>query len=323
MTQTVTVSSQLLLANPRGFCAGVERAIEIVEIALEMYGPPVYVRKEIVHNPHVVEALRAKGAIFVEAEDEVPANGVIIFSAHGVAPSVRQNSASRNLTQIEATCPLVTQVHLEAVKYVKDGYSIILIGHAGHDEIIGTMGEAPYAIQLIEHVEDARTLQVPDPNRVVCLTQTTLSVDDTRAVVGVLRQRFPNILVRNDICYATQNRQTAVKGLAHQVDLILVVGAANSSNTVRLMEVARAQGVAAHRIAGVQEIDPAWLHNVTRIGVTSGASTPEVKVTEVIEHLRQRGFPTSREVKLVDENVTFTLPKELRGFRRAAAAGRA
>ncbi len=318
--QTIERRQQLLLANPRGFCAGVERAIEIVEIALERYGRPVYVRKEIVHNPHVVEGLRAKGAVFVESEDEVPAHGVIIYSAHGVAPSVREKSSARGLTAIDATCPLVTKVHLEASKYVRDGYSIVLIGHAGHDEIIGTMGEAPNAIQLIEAVEDAAAVQVPNPDRVVCLTQTTLSVDDTREIVEALRRRFPKMLVRNDICYATQNRQTAVKGLTHEVDLILVVGAANSSNSVRLMEVARAQGVASHRIADVKEIEPAWLDGAASIGVTSGASTPEVKVTEVLEYLRERGYPTSREVHVVDENVTFTLPKELRGYRRAGAA---
>lgn len=317
MVPVAEKKKQLLLANPRGFCAGVERAIEIVEIALKMYGPPVYVRKEIVHNPHVVDSLRAKGAVFVEMEQEVPPGSVIIYSAHGVAPSVRNNAAARSLTAIDATCPLVTKVHVEAVKYVKDGCSILLIGHDGHDEIIGTMGEAPGAIQLIETVEDARTVQVPNPEKVVCLTQTTLSVDDTRAVVEVLRERFPEIIVRNDICYATQNRQTAVKGVAHQVDLILVVGAANSSNSVRLMEVARAQGVNAHRIADAREIDPAWLEGATSIGVTSGASTPEVKVTEVLEFLRGRGYPTSHEIKVVDENVTFTLPKELRGYRQA------
>jgi 4-hydroxy-3-methylbut-2-enyl diphosphate reductase len=319
MTSTVEARKQVLLTNPRGFCAGVERAIEIVEIALEMYGPPVYVRKEIVHNPHVVEALRAKGAIFVETEEEVPHRGVIIYSAHGVAPSVRSNAAERGLTALDATCPLVTKVHLEAKKYVKDGYSIILIGHAGHDEIIGTMGEAPHAIQLIEAVADVEHIRVPDPQKVVCLTQTTLSVDDTRDIVDALRARFPAILVRNDICYATQNRQTAVKGLAGNVDLILVVGAANSSNSVRLMEVARAQGITAHRIADAREIDPRWLESVTSIGISSGASTPEIKVTEVLEFLKARGYPASHEIKVVDEDVTFTLPKELRAFRRPAS----
>ena len=315
MTVSETTGS-ILLANPRGFCAGVERAIEIVEIALEHYGPPVYVRKEIVHNQHVVDDLRHKGAIFVESEAEVPEGSVIVFSAHGVAPDVRVNSSERRLTAIDATCPLVTKVHLEAKKYVKDGYSILLIGHAGHDEIVGTMGEAPHAIQLVGDVEQAGTVHVPDSEKVVCLTQTTLSVEDTRDVVEVLRVRFPAMLVRNDICYATQNRQLAVKELATSVDLILVVGAANSSNSVRLMEVARAHGVSAHRIADVAEISAGWLDNVTSIGVTSGASTPEVKVEEVLDYLKRRAAADVREVKVVDEDVTFRLPTELRGFRK-------
>ena len=316
MVQTAKQTGDVLLANPRGFCAGVERAIDIVEIALEMHGRPVYVRKEIVHNPHVVEDLCKKGAIFVETEDEVPQGAVVIFSAHGIAPAVRHNAQSRKLTMIDATCPLVTKVHVEAIKYVKDGYSILLIGHAGHDEIIGTMGEAPGSIQLIEDVKDAEHVSIPNPNKVVCLTQTTLSVDDTRDVVETLKKRFPNMQTRNDICYATQNRQTAVKELATRVGVILVVGAANSSNSVRLMEVARAQGVEAHRIADVKEIDPAWLTGATSIGVTSGASTPEVKVTEVVDYLKSRGHVTAKEIKVVDENVTFSLPKELRDYRK-------
>ena len=310
-------NGNVLLANPRGFCAGVERAIQIVEIALERYGAPVYLRKEIVHNPHVVQALRKKGAVFVESEAEVPQGGVVIFSAHGVSPEVRHGASSRSLTAIDATCPLVTKVHVEAIKYVKDGYAILLIGHAGHDEIVGTMGEAPHAIQLVEDVEDALNVQVPDPLKVVCLTQTTLSVDDTKDVVDALKRRFPSILVRNDICYATQNRQVAVKALAKSADVILVVGAANSSNSIRLMEVARAQGVRAHRIADVSEIQPEWLNGARSIGVTSGASTPEVKVSEVLDYLKARGLPSAREVKVLEENVTFALPQELRGFSRA------
>ena len=316
MAQTGLGSKQLLLATPRGFCAGVERAIEIVEIALNLYGPPVYVRKEIVHNPHVVEDLRKKGAVFVESEDEVPSGKVVIFSAHGVAPVVRDNAAARGLSAIDATCPLVTKVHLEARKYVKDGYSILLIGHSNHDEIVGTMGEAPDSIQLIETVDEAQVVEVPDPKRVVCLTQTTLSVDDTRDVVDALLARFPEIMIRNDICYATENRQTAVKALAKEVDLILVVGAANSSNSVRLMEVARAQGVAAYRISDVVEIDPEWLNGPTSIGVSSGASTPEVKVTEVLDYLAERGAAPAREIRVVDETVTFSLPIELRDHRQ-------
>ncbi len=316
MVQTAKQTGDVLRAKPRGFCAGVERAIDIVEIALVMHGRPVYVRKEIVHNPHVVEDLRKKGAIFVESEDEVPQGAVVIFSAHGIAPAVRHNARSRKLTMIDATCPLVTKVHVEAIKYVKDGYSILLIGHAGHDEIIGTMGEAPGNIHLIEDVEDAEHVSIPDPNKVVCLTQTTLSVDDTREVVDALKKRFPHMQTRNDICYATQNRQTAVKDLAKRVGVILVVGAANSSNSVRLMEVARAQGVEAHRIADVKEIDPNWLSGAASIGVTSGASTPEVKVTEVVDYLKSRGHVTAKEIKVVDENVTFSLPKELRDYRK-------
>ena len=316
MVRAQTQAKSVLLANPRGFCAGVERAIDIVEIALEIYGPPVYVRKEIVHNPHVVDDLRKKGAVFVESETEVPPGKVVIFSAHGVAPLVRSQAQERGLTAIDATCPLVTKVHLEAKKYVKDGSHILLIGHAGHDEIIGTMGEAPGKIQLIESVEDAERVQVPDPEKVVCLTQTTLSLDDTRDVVATLQRRFPAMLVRNDICYATQNRQTAVKGLSKDVGLILVVGAANSSNSIRLMEVARAQGVASHRIADVKEIDPAWLEGVGSIGVTSGASTPEIKVSEVLDYLRHRGPVEAKEVTIIDENVTFSLPRELRSHQR-------
>lgn len=305
----------ILLANPRGFCAGVERAIAIVEIALERYGPPVYVRKEIVHNPHVVESLRRKGAVFVESERDVPEGAVVIFSAHGVAPEVRRASEARKLTAIDATCPLVTKVHLEAVKYVKDGYSILLIGHSGHDEIIGTTGEAPHAIQLVENVQAARRVRVPNPGKVVCLTQTTLSLDDTREVVEVLKARFPAMLVRNDICYATQNRQAAVKELAKTAGLILVVGAANSSNSIRLMEVARSQGVNSYRIADASEIREEWLVSARCIGVTSGASTPEVKVSEVLEFLSSRGLNAAREVRVLEEDVTFPLPKELQGLK--------
>ena len=316
MAQSVVNAKQVLLANPRGFCAGVDRAIDIVEIALELHGPPVYVRKEIVHNAHVVEDLRQKGAIFVESEDEVPANAVVIFSAHGVSPSVRESAAGQHRTVIDATCPLVTKVHLEAKKYVGNGYSIVLIGHAGHDEIIGTMGEALGHIQLIQNVDDAESVEVPDPEKIVCLTQTTLSVDDTSDMVATLKRRFPRILVRDDICYATQNRQTAVKALTGEVDLILVVGAANSSNSIRLMEVARAQGVNAHRIADVKEIDESWLEGARAIGVSSGASTPEIKVTEVLEFLKALGAGAVREITAIEENVTFHLPKELRDFRK-------
>ncbi len=308
---------RVVLTNPRGFCAGVERAIDVVEIALGKYGPPVYVRKEIVHNPHVVDDLRKKGAIFVESEEEVPEGGVVIFSAHGVAPSVRVRSDARQLTSIDATCPLVTKVHLEAQKYVKDGYSILLIGHEGHDEIVGTMGEAPDSIQLVQDVEDAGIVEPANPDRLVCLTQTTLSIDDTFDIVETLQRRFPNMLIRNDICYATQNRQTAIKEITSDVDLILVVGAANSSNSIRLMEVARSYGVEAHRIADAAEIDPVWLEGKTAIGLTSGASTPEIKVSEVLDYLSERGSLNVREVEVIEENVTFLLPKELRGLAKA------
>ena len=308
---------RVVLTNPRGFCAGVERAIDVVEIALGKYGPPVYVRKEIVHNPHVVDDLRKKGAIFVESEEEVPEGSVVVFSAHGVAPSVRVQSDARRLTSIDATCPLVTKVHLEARKYVKDGYSILLIGHEGHDEIVGTMGEAPGNIQLVQDVQDASVVQPPNPDRLVCLTQTTLSIDDTFEIVETLQRRFPNMEIRNDICYATQNRQTAIKEITSDVDLILVVGAANSSNSIRLMEVARAYGVESHRIADAAEIDPAWLEGKTSIGLTSGASTPEIKVSEVLDYLRERGSLDVREVEVIEENVTFLLPKELRGLAKA------
>ncbi len=308
---------RVVLTNPRGFCAGVERAIDVVEIALGKYGPPVYVRKEIVHNPHVVDDLRKKGAIFVESEEEVPEGSVVVFSAHGVAPSVRVQSDARRLTSIDATCPLVTKVHLEARKYVKDGYSILLIGHEGHDEIVGTMGEAPGNIQLVQDVQDASVVQPPNPDRLVCLTQTTLSIDDTFEIVETLQRRFPNMLIRNDICYATQNRQTAIKEITSDVDLILVVGAANSSNSIRLMEVARSYGVEAHRIADAAEIDPVWLEGKTAIGLTSGASTPEIKVSEVLDYLSERGSLDVREVEVIEENVTFLLPKELRGLAKA------
>lgn len=307
----MTTDKKVLLASPRGFCAGVDRAIEIVNLALQRYGAPVYVRREIVHNPHVVADLKAKGAVFVESEAQVPEGAVIIFSAHGVAPDVRREAEARGLTAIDATCPLVTKVHLEAKKYVKDGYSILLIGHAGHDEIVGTIGEAPDAIQLVEDIASAARVQVADPTRVVCLTQTTLSLDDTQEVVDLLHRRFPALLVRNDICYATQNRQAAVKELARGVEAIIVVGAANSSNSIRLTEVAKDQGVKAYRVSEAAELRPEWLRGIGSVGVTSGASTPDVKVAEVLSYLRAQGFPEARELRVLEENVTFALPKDL------------
>jgi 4-hydroxy-3-methylbut-2-enyl diphosphate reductase len=305
--------SQIVLAGPRGFCAGVERAIEIVERALEVVGVPIYVRREIVHNRHVVEALRQKGAVFVDELDEVPAGATVIFSAHGVSPAVREAAVARRLRVIDATCPLVTKVHLEAIRYAKEGRTIVLVGHADHDEVIGTLGEAPRRIVVIDSVEEAEQLVVEDPTKVAYLTQTTLSVDDTKAVIEVLRRRFPAILgpSRDDICYATQNRQAAVKQLSGAVDLVLVLGAANSSNANRLREVAEALGTRARLINDVRDIRPEWLDGCVRVGVTAGASTPEFLVREVVDYLRARGAPTVRELRVVEEDVRFGLPHEL------------
>src|SRR5881275_674575 len=268
--------SEILLAGPRGFCAGVERAIDIVELALSVCRPPVYVRREIVHNGYVVEKLRAKGAIFVDELNEVPDRATVIFSAHGVSPAVREDAARRGLRVIDATCPLVTKVHLEAIRYARENYSIILIGHQDHDEVIGTLGEAPDRIFVIASAEGAEKLEVPDPNKIAYLTQTTLSVDDTRDVIDALRRKFPRIVgpSRDDICYATQNRQAAVKRLAGDVDVLLVIGAANSSNANRLVEVAKTAGTHAYLISDVSDIRPEWLAGVGRVGVTAGASTP-------------------------------------------------
>ncbi|HKA88996.1 MAG TPA: 4-hydroxy-3-methylbut-2-enyl diphosphate reductase, partial [Haliangiales bacterium] len=275
---------EIVLAGPRGFCAGVDRAIDIVELALEVCPHPVYVRKEIVHNRHVVEALRAKGAHFVDELDEVPDDATVIFSAHGISPAVRGEAQRRGLRVIDATCPLVTKVHLEAIRYAREGYSIILVGHADHDEVVGTMGEAPDRMFLIARPEHVDRLQVPDPNKVAYLTQTTLSVDDTRECVEALRRRFPKIVgpAKDDICYATQNRQAAVKTVAGEVDVLLVIGAANSSNANRLVEVSRVMGTPSHLIADKNDIRAEWLSNAERVGVTAGASTPEFLVSEVV-----------------------------------------
>ena len=266
---------QVLLSAPRGFCAGVVRAIDIVEICLERFGAPVYVRHEIVHNRFVVEDLRQKGAVFVEELEEVPDNSTVVFSAHGVPPSVWADAQARGLSVIDATCPLVTKVHLESKKFASEDYSVIVVGHEGHPEVIGTMGQSPDRSQLVGTIEAAERVTVRDPDRVVALTQTTLSVDDTRAVIDVLKRRFPNIVARNDICYATTNRQLAVSALADKVDLVLVIGAQNSSNCNRLREVAEGMGVPAYLVDDAASIDPAWLEGVERVGVTSGASTPE------------------------------------------------
>jgi len=304
---------EIVLAGPRGFCAGVERAIDIVELALQVCPPPVYVRKEIVHNRHVVEALGAKGAIFVDELDEVPDDATVIFSAHGVSPAVREQAKRRGLRVIDATCPLVTKVHLEAIRYAREGYTIILVGHEDHDEVIGTTGEAPERIVVVSTPEEVEALQVPDPDKVAYITQTTLSVDDTREVIDALRRRFPGIVgpSKDDVCYATQNRQAAVKTVAAEVDVVLVIGAANSSNANRLREVSEAVGTRAYLINEIREIKPEWLEGASRVGITAGASTPEFLVHEAVHALRRMGAEEVREVHVVDENVRFGLPHEL------------
>ena len=319
-TDTSTPVREVVLASPRGFCAGVERAIEIVERALEVVGEPIYVRREIVHNRHVVEALREKGAIFVDELDEAPSGATVVFSAHGVSPAVRDEATLRGLRVIDATCPLVTKVHLEAKRYARDGYTIVLVGHEDHDEVIGTTGEAPERIVIIDSVDEAERLQVEDPARIAYLTQTTLSVDDTRAIVDVLRRRFPAIVgpAKDDICYATQNRQAAVRQLSAEVDVVLVLGAANSSNANRLREVAEGLGTRAHLINDVRDIRPEWLDGVERVGVTAGASTPEFLVHEVVEFLKSRATPVLRELNVVEEDVRFGLPHELLEIARQA-----
>jgi len=304
---------KLLLAKPRGFCAGVDRAIDVVNLALTLYPGPIYVRKEIVHNVHVVKDLRAKGAIFVDELDEVPDAATVIFSAHGVSPEVRTRAAVRGLKVIDATCPLVTKVHHEAVRFAREGRPIILVGHEGHDEVVGTMGHAPAHIQLIGSAREAEALQVPDPERVAVITQTTLSLDDTSAVVDVLRSRFPGIEApaRDDICYATQNRQLAVKALAERARVILVIGSKNSSNSNRLAEVAQAAGAQAYLIDDISQIDPAWLEGVACLGITAGASAPEYLVEEVVQYFRGQGVIDIEEVEAISEEVNFALPPEL------------
>lgn len=303
----------LVLAKPRGFCAGVERAIDIVERALDVFDKPVYVRKEIVHNRHVVEALQAKGAVFVEEISEIPTGATAIFSAHGVAPSVWEAAKAKDLHILDATCPLVTKVHLEVQRYARDDYSIILIGHEQHDEVIGTRGEAPDHIQVVDSVHGVAKLRVPDPQKVVCLTQTTLSMDDTAEIMEVLRARFPAMTLpaREDICYATQNRQRAVKAMAKEVDLVLVIGAANSSNSNRLREVAEMAGVKAQLIQQVADLDAATFESVTRVGVTAGASTPEFLVQEVVAYCQRLGVAEVNDLTVTEENVKFLLPAEL------------
>ncbi len=312
-TPNTGADKKIFLLKPRGFCAGVVRAIDVVKIALDLYGPPVYVRKEIVHNKHVVDELRQAGAIFVEELHEVPAGARAIFSAHGVSPQVRREAKERQLEVIDATCPLVTKVHLEAVRFAREGYSIVLIGHKDHDEVIGTLGEVPERSFLVETVEDVDRLELPDPNRVCYLTQTTLSLDETIDIVQRLKQKFPKITgpPAQDICYATENRQMAVKGVSEHCDLLLVVGSQNSSNSKRLVEVGENFGVRSHLVNDRGNVDPAWLEGVKDVGVTAGASAPEHLVQELIAFLRERGFQQLEEVELVEEDVRFSLPADL------------
>jgi len=307
--------NQVLLAEPRGFCAGVDRAIEIVEKALEVYGAPVYVRHEIVHNRFVVESLKAKGAVFIDEVDDAPDNALLIFSAHGVSKAVREQGKTRGLRVIDATCPLVTKVHLELLRHYKNGDQVILIGHAGHPEVEGTMGQAPDgAVLLISTPDDVATLKVNDPEKIAYVTQTTLSVDDTKDVIAALQERFPSVQgpKREDICYATSNRQAAVKALASRSDVVLVIGSKNSSNSNRLREVAERCGAHAYLIDGAEDIKSDWFTDGGRIGITAGASAPEVLVDQVAEWLKGHGYSTPELLSVGQENVTFVLPEELR-----------
>jgi 4-hydroxy-3-methylbut-2-enyl diphosphate reductase len=305
---------KLLLAAPRGYCAGVDRAVQTVERALALHGAPVYVRKEIVHNKHVVEQLKHRGAIFVDSETEVPEGSTVVFSAHGVAPHVHDNAAARRLRTIDATCPLVTKVHVEARKFAAEDYTIVLVGHAGHEEVEGTMGEAPGNIVLVESAEDVDRLEVEDPTKIAYISQTTLSVGETRSIINRLRERFPEIVGprTDDICYATTNRQAAVKQLARYCDLVLVVGSRNSSNSNRLVEVAREHGADSHLIDNVNQVREPWLEDKRVVGITSGASAPEELVQGVIEFFRARGTEEIEELEVVREDVRFMLPKPIR-----------
>jgi len=314
------MDNEILLAQPRGFCAGVDRAIEIVERALQQFGAPIYVRHEIVHNAYVVNDLRTKGAIFIEDLDDVPAGNTLVFSAHGVSKAVREEAESRGLKVFDATCPLVTKVHVEVAKMRKQGAEIIMIGHAGHPEVEGTMGQAEEGMHLVETVEDVQTLQVANPDLLAYVSQTTLSVDDTLDIIAALKARFPNIIEpkKGDICYATTNRQEAVKFLAPQVEVVIVVGSPNSSNSNRLREVADKMGTPAYMVDNAAAIDPAWIDGKKRIGVTAGASAPEVLVQAVIDRLKQLGAASVRALEGVEEHVTFPLPKGLDGNKAAA-----
>ena len=303
----------VLLLKPRGFCAGVVRAIDIVQIALDTFGAPIYVRKEIVHNSYVVNDLAKKGAIFVNELDEVPEGCRVIYSAHGVSPAVRARAKERGLKVIDATCPLVTKVHVEAIKFAKQGYSLVLVGHRDHEEVEGTQGEAPSVTQVVSTVEEVQDLVVPDPDKVAYLTQTTLSLDEARYMIEALQLKFPNIVGPHaqDICYATENRQTAVKNVAHDAELVLVVGSRNSSNSNRLVEVSENLGTRSFLIDKAEDIQTAWLENVSKVAVTAGASAPEVLVQEVVAYLRDRGFGEATEVEVMPENVRFGLPPEI------------
>ncbi|HST56845.1 MAG TPA: 4-hydroxy-3-methylbut-2-enyl diphosphate reductase [Solirubrobacteraceae bacterium] len=305
---------KLLLASPRGYCAGVDRAVQTVERALEIHGPPVYVRKEIVHNKHVVEQLRSRGAVFVDQETEVPEGSVTVFSAHGVAPSVHANAKARSLDTIDATCPLVTKVHVEARRFAEDGYTIVLVGHAGHEEVEGTMGEAPDSIVLVQDEADVDLLEIEDPEKVAYVTQTTLSVEETGVIIARLRERFPSITGprTDDICYATTNRQAAVRQMAGSCDLVLVIGSRNSSNSVRLVEVAQDNGIEAHLIDNASEVREQWLEGKRVVGISSGASAPEELVQELIDFFRARGVDDVSELQVTREDVRFMLPKRIR-----------
>jgi len=314
---------RVLLASPRGYCAGVERAVETVERALDHYGAPVYVRKQIVHNIHVVRDLEARGAIFVDEETEVPDGATVVYSAHGVAPIVFGNSARLGHNVIDAVCPLVTKVHVQARRYADEGYTIVLIGHAGHEEVVGTMGEAPEATVLVQTVDEAEALDFPQDAKLAYVTQTTLSVDETGEIITALRRRFPDIRAprKEDICYATSNRQWAVKEMLPEIDLLLVIGSRNSSNSNRLVETARAAGTPAYLIDDEGEIDPTWLEGAETVGITSGASAPEKLVTRVCDWFRARGVRDIEAYRLVEEDVTFRLPVELRRELELAAQG--
>ncbi len=323
---TAATAKRVLLAKPRGYCAGVDRAVEVVEKALDLYGAPVYVRKEIVHNRHVVETLSARGAIFVEENDEVPEGATVIFSAHGVAPEVHEQARQRDLRAIDATCPLVTKVHQEAKRYANDGYDIVLIGHEGHEEVIGTMGEAPASIQLVDGPDEVDKVQVKDPSKVVWLSQTTLSVDETLETVDRLKTKLPLLMAppSDDICYATQNRQLAVKDIAPRCDVVIVVGSTNSSNSQRLREVAVDAGAsAAYLVDYAYEISEDWVAGAGTVGLTSGASVPDELVLDVLSWLAERGFTEVDEVETAEEKLRFALPPELRRDMKAAAAAAA